>query len=466
MGELLRITRPLDYREKSYQPVKLKVVSDVIDFKSSRAYKNQNPENFDEYLKEISLNILKNSTHEISIKKKYNKPKPVKRFEEYVPEIFTNMLKTKEIDFLKLKEITDYLNKSEDKVLSYVFLRVLNTGMNFISYSEFQTGLRDGNEIITNSVNISDKAVRLAVKSLKDKNIIFTHNFGDYKELIYILNTSKGNEIYEKIKSGKFKRSDCRELIKKIERDYKGFFELNLEDDILPVSREKITGGFGNFYTTDRKNFPDAKVQDIGYNSILKNEIKDKSTHYDHMNQLLTVIDNQEISSEKFKILSEKTELWSMPIPVFKSLISKYGIGKVYSCVEYLEKRERRGCKIDNFGAYLTKTLRNFNSNKNMKPDKRDILKVKDISKEKYFEVFKLFLPDISIDSIFNNRFFYINRFINSLNTCINEDDPCYKEKIKELKSLIDIDELKKILLEVESEENTEVIINKILKET
>lgn len=94
------------------------------------------------------------------------------------------------------------------------------------------------------------------------------------------------------------------------------------------------------------------------------------------MNQLLIVIDdkknNPTISdNEKFKILSEKIDSWSMPVPVFKSLISKYSIDKVFNCVDYLEKREKKGFKIANFGAYLTKTLKNFNPNKSNKSNKK-----------------------------------------------------------------------------------------------
>lgn len=254
MGELLRITRPLDYREKEYNSVKIRVISEVVYFNSIKIKKEVNSD-YAKYLKEISLNVLKNSNSEILSRRKYNKPQPLKPYSEISSLIFEDMIKNNRIDFFKLKEITDYLNKSEDKVLNYILLKTLNTGMNFISYSEFQKGLIDGNEIIFPPVKISDKAVRLAVKRLKEKKIISTHNFSDYKELLYVLNTSKGSEISEKIDLNQLKRTDCRELIKKVEKGYKGFFELDLEKDILPSNNEKITEPLGNFYQTDRKEF-------------------------------------------------------------------------------------------------------------------------------------------------------------------------------------------------------------------
>lgn len=468
MGELLRITRPLDYREKNYNPIKVRIIKDIIDFNSLKTKKKLNNNNYDEYLKEISLNILKNTDSDILPKRKYNKPQPLKPYDEISNLIFGKMIKSKRIDFIELKEITDYLNKSEEKVLNYILLKSINTGMNFISYSEFQNGFIDGNEIIIPSVKLSDKAVRLAVKSLKEKKIIFTHNFSDYKELLYILNTSKGAEIYEKIESGVLKRSDCRELIKKIEINYKDFFELDLEKDILPITKEKITELYGNFYQTDRKEFTKLKSQNRDYSCISKNEIQNDNAHYDHMNQLLTVIDEQEknlefCDNEKFKILSEKIESWLMPLPVFKSLISKYGINKVFYCVDYLEKREKKGFKIDNFGAYLTKTLKNFNLNRYIKSNKKEeklVFKDKIHDEEKYFNLFKLFLPEITINSIHNNWYYSLNLFSNVLFNLSEDIDS--EEKISKLKYLISIQELKSILLEVESEENIEKVISKI----
>lgn len=468
MGELLRITRPLDYRERDYNPIKIRVINDVIDFNSLKTKKKINNNNYDEYLKEISLNLLKHTDLEILPKRKYNKPQPLKPYDEISNSIFGKMIKLKRIDFIKLKEITDYLNKSEEKVLNYILLRSINTGMNFISYSEFQTGLIDGNEIIIPSVKLSDKAVRLAVKNLKEKKIIFTHNFSDYKELLYVLNTSKGYEISKKIELNILKRSDCRELIKKIENLYKGFFELDLEEDILPITKEKITEPYGNFYQTDRKEFTKLKSQNIDYNFISKNTIQDNNAHYDHMNQLLIVIDDQEknlefCDNEKFKILSEKIESWLMPIPVFKSLISKYGIDKVFYCVDYLEKREKKGFKIDNFGAYLTKTLKNFNLNRYIKSNKKEeklIFKDKIHDKDKYFNLFKLFLPEITINSIHNNWYYSLNLFSNVLMNYIENTES--QEKLDKLKYIISSQELRDILLEVESEENIEKVISKI----